>query len=67
MGLLAFILYLPGGMAQLMHRLGDAVTGTIEAARRRRGGEPDGALPATEVPTGPSVDKAAVSSWWAMQ
>ena len=30
LGLLAFILYLPGGLAQLLHRLGDLVTTGIE-------------------------------------
>src|SRR5580658_7214421 len=49
-GLLAFILYLPGGMAQLMHRLGDAVTAMIEAARRRRSGEPEAAAHSTDQP-----------------
>jgi ABC-type branched-subunit amino acid transport system permease subunit len=37
-GLLAFILYLPGGMAELMHRLGDLATGVTKAARGRWGG-----------------------------
>jgi ABC-type branched-subunit amino acid transport system permease subunit len=36
-GLLVFILYLPGGMAELMHRLGDLVTDGVQAARRRWG------------------------------
>jgi len=37
-GLLAFILYLPGGMAQVMHQLGDLATSGVEnlLARRRR-------------------------------
>jgi len=34
-GLLAFILYLPGGMAELMHRFGDLATGVTRAARQR--------------------------------
>ncbi|MGH9018484.1 MAG: ABC transporter permease, partial [Acidimicrobiales bacterium] len=41
-GLLAFILYLPGGMAQLLHRFGDLVTAGLEN-RRGRGRVPPGA------------------------
>ena len=37
-GLLIFILYLPGGMAEILHRLGDAATSAITAARQRRAG-----------------------------
>jgi ABC-type branched-subunit amino acid transport system permease subunit len=37
-GLLAFILYLPGGLAQLLHSFGDLVTGGVENLRARRGG-----------------------------
>jgi ABC-type branched-subunit amino acid transport system permease subunit len=36
LGLLAFILYLPGGLADLMHRLGDVVTLGIEQMMNRR-------------------------------
>ena len=36
LGLLAFILYLPGGLAELLHRLGDLVTLGIEQIGRRR-------------------------------
>jgi ABC-type branched-subunit amino acid transport system permease subunit len=36
LGLLAFILYLPGGLAELMHRLGDVVTQGIEQLMNRR-------------------------------
>jgi ABC-type branched-subunit amino acid transport system permease subunit len=39
-GLLAFILYLPGGMAQVMHQLGDLATAAVENLRARRRGEP---------------------------
>jgi ABC-type branched-subunit amino acid transport system permease subunit len=39
-GLLAFILYLPGGMAQVMHQLGDVATAGVENLRARRRGEP---------------------------
>ena len=35
-GLMAFILYLPGGMAEVMHRLGDVVTMGVERLRDRR-------------------------------
>ena len=34
-GLLAFILYLPGGMAQVMHQLGDIATAGVENLRAR--------------------------------
>jgi len=34
-GLMAFILYLPGGLAQLMHQLGDLVTTGVERIRTR--------------------------------
>jgi hypothetical protein len=39
-GLMAFILYLPGGMAQLMHRVGDIATAAVENFQARRRGEP---------------------------
>ena len=35
-GLLAFILYLPGGMAGLLHRLGDVATDAVSRALERR-------------------------------
>lgn len=41
LGLLAFILYLPGGMAELLHRLGDLVASGLERARS----EPARAVP----------------------
>jgi ABC-type branched-subunit amino acid transport system permease subunit len=34
-GLMAFILYLPGGMAQLLHQVGDLVTAGVENLRTR--------------------------------
>ena len=37
-GLLIFILYLPGGMAEIMHRLGDLATVGVQTARQRWGG-----------------------------
>jgi ABC-type branched-subunit amino acid transport system permease subunit len=40
-GLMAFILYLPGGMAELMHRLGDLATaGVVRVQARLRGEAP---------------------------
>ncbi len=41
-GLLVFILYLPGGMAQVLHRFGDLVTAGVENLRTRWGGAPPG-------------------------
>jgi ABC-type branched-subunit amino acid transport system permease subunit len=38
LGLMAFILYLPGGMAELLHRVGDLVTDGV--ARLREGRAP---------------------------
>jgi ABC-type branched-subunit amino acid transport system permease subunit len=47
-GLMAFILYLPGGMAQVMHQLGDLATAGVEHLRTRWGGEqPPGAADPT--------------------
>jgi ABC-type branched-subunit amino acid transport system permease subunit len=40
LGLLAFILYLPGGLAELLHRFGDLVTQGIEQLGRRRDAPP---------------------------
>ena len=47
LGLLAFILYLPGGLAELMHRLGDVVTMGIEQILRRGSTAPGLSSPAT--------------------
>jgi ABC-type branched-subunit amino acid transport system permease subunit len=53
-GLLAFILYLPGGMAQLLHAFGDLVASGVEHFRDRGGG---GAPADTaEPPVAPPVD-----------
>src|ERR1039458_826572 len=41
-GLLAFILYLPGGMAKLLHQFGDLVTAGVENLRAWRRGVPPG-------------------------
>jgi ABC-type branched-subunit amino acid transport system permease subunit len=37
LGLILFILYLPGGLAEVLHRTGDAVTLGIRAAQERLG------------------------------
>ena len=49
-GLMAFILYLPGGMAQVMHQFGDLATAGVENLRSRRRGR---SVPGTvaEVPS----------------
>ena len=51
LGLLAFILYLPGGLAELLHRLGDLVTTGIErlgpGRPDRRPGSPESVAPPT--------------------
>ncbi len=45
-GLMAFILYLPGGMAQVMHQLGDLATaGVLRLQARRRGHSTPGSPP----------------------
>ncbi|HXQ58993.1 MAG TPA: ABC transporter permease [Acidimicrobiales bacterium] len=52
-GLLAFILYLPGGLAQLLHSFGDLVSGAVEQLQARRGGAPP-LDPARSVSAGPA-------------
>jgi hypothetical protein len=42
LGLIAFILYLPGGLAEVMHRLGDVTADGVERLLARRGGRPEG-------------------------
>src|SRR6516225_5634590 len=39
LGLIAFILYLPGGLAELLHRLGDVVTMVVRSLLRRNAGD----------------------------
>jgi len=51
LGLLAFILYLPGGLAQVLHRIGDLVTDGVRWLQRRRA-PPDGTAG-----TGPDADE----------
>ena len=68
-GLMAFILYLPGGMAEVMHQIGDLATaGYLNLRARRRGEIPPGdspgssamsATPETPSPETPSPDAHA--------
>jgi branched-chain amino acid transport system permease protein len=51
LGLVAFILYLPGGLAELLHRFGDVVTMGVRAVLRRD---------ATDVPGPPVSARATV-------
>jgi ABC-type branched-subunit amino acid transport system permease subunit len=61
-GLMAFILYLPGGMAQVMHQLGDLATAGVEQLRaRRRGGPPSIATEAGDAAAGPTIPAGAVA------
>ena len=39
LGLIAFILYLPGGLAELLHRLGDVVTMVVRSLLHRNAGD----------------------------
>jgi ABC-type branched-subunit amino acid transport system permease subunit len=56
-GLMAFILYLPGGMAQVMHQLGDLVTaGVVHVRDRRRGAPPPDPTGPPTVAPGPRRD-----------
>jgi branched-chain amino acid transport system permease protein len=53
LGLVAFILYLPGGLAELLHRLGDVVTIGVRALLHQnepRPAEPPASPPATVPP-----------------
>jgi hypothetical protein len=57
LGLLAFILYLPGGLADLLHRLGDLITLGIEHLMSRGDAPPaepgaDAVAPAVETAVG---------------
>lgn len=50
-GVLVFILYLPGGMAEIMHRLGDLATVGVERVRQRLGtGVPPPTMPTDPEP-----------------
>ena len=48
LGLLAFILYLPGGLAELLHRLGDLATSVVERLGQGRGDRVTPHAPAPE-------------------
>jgi ABC-type branched-subunit amino acid transport system permease subunit len=69
LGLIAFILYLPGGLAQVLHRLGDVITVGIRALQQGAAGDdadsptPDGGLAPgpTDVPGGTPMDPALVT------
>jgi ABC-type branched-subunit amino acid transport system permease subunit len=50
LGLIAFILYLPGGLAELLHRFGDVVTVGLRAVLHRE--EPQPAEPPAPPPAG---------------
>ncbi len=50
LGLLAFILYLPGGLSELLHRLGDLATTGVEHLLRRRDDGPPRELTAPAAP-----------------
>jgi ABC-type branched-subunit amino acid transport system permease subunit len=54
-GLMAFILYLPGGMAELMHRFGDLVAAAVARLRDREPGVP-GATGAPGAPGAPGAE-----------
>lgn len=56
LGLMAFILYLPGGLADLLHRLGDLVTQGIERLGGRRDVPPESGI--TDPGLGPVMGEA---------
>jgi ABC-type branched-subunit amino acid transport system permease subunit len=56
LGLLAFILYLPGGLAGLLHQFGDLVTHGVEYVLKSGGNGPDGQ---PEVEAIPAVSEVA--------
>ena len=45
LGLIAFILYLPGGLAEVLHRLGDLVTVGLRSLQQRVAGDDPGSSP----------------------
>ncbi len=45
LGLIAFILYLPGGLAEVLHRVGDLVTVGIRSLQQRWAGDDPGSSP----------------------
>jgi hypothetical protein len=64
-GLMAFILYLPGGMTEVMHRFGDLVTvGVVRLRARWGGGAPSGVadlgdMPDARMPSSPDATPVA--------
>lgn len=56
LGLMAFILYLPGGLGELLHRFGDVVTIALRWLHQRWTARGNGALPAAE--SAPPLDLA---------
>jgi len=64
-GLMAFILYLPGGMAQVMHQVGDLATAGVERLQARWRGETPPDTSETDAGTdrtaGPPTDTGAVA------
>jgi ABC-type branched-subunit amino acid transport system permease subunit len=62
LGLMAFILYLPGGMAQVLHQLGDLATTWVEHLRARgRGGRDVGTDPSPGQVTEAQAEPGAVA------
>ncbi len=58
LGLIAFILYLPGGLAEVLHRLGDLAASSFEQLRARGAGPAGPSAP--EEPPGPEPAVAGV-------
>jgi ABC-type branched-subunit amino acid transport system permease subunit len=59
LGLIAFILYLPGGLAELLHRLGDMVTLGIRSTQERLTARGVGTPPPSAEATAPLVAEGA--------
>ncbi len=59
LGLVAFILYLPGGLAELMHRFGDVVTVGVRSVLRRDASETTGPPVPASVPPPALVTEGA--------
>ena len=68
LGLIAFILYLPGGLAEVLHRLGDVITVGIRSAQQRYSGDgPDSPAPddhLSEPVPPPSGGPRSTRPWW---
>jgi ABC-type branched-subunit amino acid transport system permease subunit len=59
LGLIAFLLYLPGGLAEVLHRAGDAATLGLQTLQQRFSGRPPGGAPAADVGDGPPLVSVA--------